>query len=187
MRGPAVLIAESFSARRSNRGSLVRVDKPRVSVLSLFVVLACATSSPERSEFEAISAQLDRTVAEAIEAWNTDGLVMEVVGDALFGRLGQGETQESRVEIRAGERVAISGVCSDACRDLDLFLFTEAGEHLAADERADSQPFLVVEVDRDGSYLLIVQMVRCLLEECEYGVQVFGILSEPRTQPTQRR
>ncbi|MGA7935472.1 MAG: hypothetical protein WCA35_18115, partial [Kovacikia sp.] len=66
------------------------------------------------------------------------------------------------------------GVCDRDCRDLDLRLYDENGNLVAADTSSDDTPFVSLTPRWSGQFYLRVDMANCRANYCYYGVGVFG-------------
>jgi hypothetical protein len=67
----------------------------------------------------------------------------------------------------------IAGVCDGDCRDLDLVLYDENDNVIAADRDPDAEPVLTLRAGLNGRYYVEAVMVSCSVEPCFYAVQVF--------------
>ncbi|KAB8334644.1 hypothetical protein SD80_009830 [Scytonema tolypothrichoides VB-61278] len=78
------------------------------------------------------------------------------------------------INLRAGEQYGIIGVCDEDCQDLDITLYNDRGQVIAADTDDDDIPAVSVTPTRSGTYRVKVDLPSCNSAMCYYGVGVFG-------------
>jgi len=135
-----------------------------------FLALAAAAlllAAPARAQEDLIATQLDSaTVLMA-------GSGYQPLSDVVRGTLPAGEDEEFPVELRAGVRYVILGVCDGGCSDVDLVLVDAAGGEAGADRELDDVPVVSFQAPADGRYVVKVEMATCGTGNCGYGVRVY--------------
>lgn len=97
-----------------------------------------------------------------------------VLGVFQTGGLAQGAAGSHTVNLTAGMRYAIIGVCDQDCSDVDLALTSPSGASVASDYALDDHPTLRFVAPMTGTYALRVSMATCRVAPCYYGVQLYG-------------
>ena len=95
-------------------------------------------------------------------------------GEPLMGVLNGKATDTKTVDLQAGVRYAIVGVCDENCPDIDLRIWGPAGAKLAEDVQQNNTPILEFTAPAAGHYRLTVEMVTCSANPCAWGVQVLA-------------
>ncbi len=95
-------------------------------------------------------------------------------GEARMGVLNGGRQAPEFLELRAGVRYAIVGVCDENCPDLDLRIFGPNLAKIAEDVQQNATPTLEFTAPAAGRYRLSVEMVSCNANPCAWGVQVLA-------------
>lgn len=90
------------------------------------------------------------------------------------GALAQNATDSYSLQLEAGKRYGIVGVCDNDCRDLDLELSNSSGQVLKRDVENDDMPVIVFEPTTTGRYSLKVAMANCQNSPCRFGVSVYS-------------
>lgn len=90
------------------------------------------------------------------------------------GALAQNASDSYTLQLTAGRRYGIVGVCDNDCRDLDLVLSNSAGQVLKRDVENDDLPVIFFEPPSSGSYSLRVVMANCQRGPCRFGVSVYS-------------
>lgn len=67
----------------------------------------------------------------------------------------------------------IAGICDSDCRDLDLVLYDDNDNVIAADREPDAEPVLTLRAGLTGRYYIEAVMASCSVDPCFYAVQVF--------------
>jgi len=141
----------------------------KLPVIALATVgAALLFAAPAHAQPEIIRTQLD----SAAVLMGNEGFSLQ--DDIVTGDLGEGEDEEFELELEAGKTYIIVGVCDGDCSDLDMALTTTDGEEVDSDYATDDVPMVMVEVARNATYHLKVQMVTCSVEPCSFGVSVFA-------------
>ena len=70
-------------------------------------------------------------------------------------------------------RYVVAGRCDGDCADLDLRLTTSSGAVVDNDQLPDSHPEVSVRPSRTRNYSVEVEMYRCRVEPCYYGIALF--------------
>jgi hypothetical protein len=138
----------------------------KISTLLLAAGAALLLASPARAQAELITAQL----AQVDSVLTTQGLTAP--GEAVRGTLPASSDEEFQVQLTAGLRYLIVGVCDGGCGDLDLTLTDGAGRTVAEDKALDDLPVMAVQ-GLDGTFTVKVEMITCTTEQCHFGVRVF--------------
>jgi hypothetical protein len=93
--------------------------------------------------------------------------------DVSCGALKEGEAHWLDVTVAPEGRVALAAFCDQDCTDVDLRLF-RGSRAVARDTLSDDVP--VVEIQGTGRtvrYRLEVDMFRCSVEPCRFGVALY--------------
>jgi hypothetical protein len=95
-------------------------------------------------------------------------------GEPLMGVLNGGKTDSKNIDLQAGVRYAIVGVCDENCPDIDLRIFGPTAAKIAEDVQQNATPTLEFTAPAAGRYRLAVEMVTCSANPCAWGVQVLA-------------
>lgn len=97
-------------------------------------------------------------------------------GEPLMGVLNGGKTENRTVDLQAGVRYAIVGVCDASCTDIDLRIFGPGpgGAKVAEDVQQNATPTLEFTAPTAGRYRVSIEMVSCSEAPCAWGVQVLA-------------
>jgi hypothetical protein len=99
---------------------------------------------------------------------------MQRLGNPLVGSLNANGTATLQVNLNAGRRYRLFGVCDNDCSDMDLRLIDPSGQTVAEDVETDDVPIVAHTAQRTGSYRVQVIMARCSVSPCRYGVSLYG-------------
>jgi hypothetical protein len=88
------------------------------------------------------------------------------------GVLRPGQWASQRLTLRSGHEYQIIGMCDENCADLDMSLYTSAGELLSTDSAPDDVPLLVYSPPATGEYVVRINMRECAREACVFGTHV---------------
>jgi hypothetical protein len=99
---------------------------------------------------------------------------MQRLGNPLVGSINASSSTTLQVNLNAGRRYRLFGVCDNDCTDLDLRLIDPSGQTVAEDVEADDVPIVALTAQRTGSYHVQVMMARCSASPCRYGVSLYG-------------
>jgi len=121
----------------------------------------------------------DQWTATVLRQLSTvDGLArnegMSRLGNPLVGSIAASSSTTLQVNLNAGRRYRLFGVCDNDCSDLDLTLVDPSGTTVAQDVETDDVPIVVHTAQRTGSYRVRVTMARCSVSPCRYGVSLYG-------------
>ena len=107
------------------------------------------------------------------------------VGDPRRGALGTDQAVRIPLTLQAGLEYRIVGVCDIDCFDLDLVLWDQDDNQLAADFMEDDVPVLALIPASTEAFALEVAMVACDLEPCAFQVGVYarGEVTGPEEAP----
>lgn len=93
----------------------------------------------------------------------------------MVGMLPSGGTVVLEVNLRAGVRYTVVGVCDADCVDLDLRAHSPGGETvLGEDVNTDDVPVVTFVAPADGPHPVTVVMSDCGAELCYFGVRVLA-------------
>jgi hypothetical protein len=95
-------------------------------------------------------------------------------GEPLIGVLNGRATDSKTVDLQAGVRYTIVGVCDENCADIDLRIWGPSAAKLAEDVQPNNTPTLEFTAPAAGRYRLAVEMVTCTANPCAWGVQVLA-------------
>ena len=95
------------------------------------------------------------------------------VAPPTTGWLDDGESARFTVWLTGGERYAVAAACDRDCSDLDLQLFSPAGDEVDRDFLSDDEPLVFAAPSTSGRYTVRVSMASCSREPCEYYAGVF--------------
>lgn len=90
------------------------------------------------------------------------------------GALNDGGSEYVGVTLNAGREYLMVGVCDGDCSDMDLRLFSPAGNEIARDVAVDDTPVLQFVAPSSGSYRVRVEMADCNVNPCYYGVALYA-------------
>jgi hypothetical protein len=99
---------------------------------------------------------------------------MARLGNPLVGSINANASTSLQVNLTAGRRYRLFGVCDNDCSDLDLRLVDPSGTTVAEDVDTDDVPIVAHTAQRSGSYRVQVIMARCSASPCRYGVSLYG-------------
>jgi hypothetical protein len=120
--------------------------------------------------------QWTQTVLRQLSA--VDGIArnegMTRLGNPLVGSINARGVTTLQMNLQAGRRYRLFGVCDNDCSDLDLRLVDPAGNAVAEDVAADDVPIVAHTAQRTGSYQVRVIMTACSVSPCRYGVSLYG-------------
>jgi hypothetical protein len=95
-------------------------------------------------------------------------------GEPLMGVLNGKATDNKTVDLQAGVRYTVVGVCDENCPDIDMRIWGPSGAKLAEDVQQNNTPILEFTAPAAGRYRLSVEMVSCSANPCAWGVQVLA-------------
>lgn len=127
---------------------------------AVVLLLAVAADAQTRAIFQRISASL-------VSGGYTR------VGTPTTGWLDEGEAARFTVWLTGGERYAIAAACDRDCSDVDLQLFSPAGDEVDRDFLSDDEPMVFAAPYVSGRYTVRVSMASCSVDPCEYYAGVF--------------
>ncbi len=156
---------------------------PARVVAALFFAIAAA-NTPVGAQ--AGSAEdVTRQMAGVLEVFTGHGL--RQVGAPFTGTLNDDAQALHRVQLTAGVRYAVAGVCDNDCTDFDLQLSDAGGNAVAADVEADDTPVVTFTPARSGVFTVRGVMASCSQEPCYYGIGVYGGASSAAAAATPAR
>jgi len=103
-------------------------------------------------------------------------------GMDLSGALSASETEGRAVHLEAGRDYSFLGACDNACGDIDLELYDAAGNEVDSDLEYDDVPIVTVTPEQSGEFRVVIGVVDCSTENCQYAVRV---LSRPAREPAE--
>lgn len=89
------------------------------------------------------------------------------------GSLGNRERKVTEVDLEAGEKYLVVGLCDENCLDIDLEVRDGEGFELASDTLDDAVPIFVVQPDKAGRHLMGTKMIACKSELCIFTVGIY--------------
>ena len=137
------------------------------AVAVVWVACMSATVPPAASQVRLVDALIGDTTT-----------VFEEEGFAPYdsrrsGELGLGGVAREEIDLQAGARYGVVGVCDVGCSDLDLRLLDPAGTNVGEDNAGDDSPILLVTPAAAGVFTVEVSMIRCAATSCGWAVQVY--------------
>jgi hypothetical protein len=148
---------------------------------SILIVLAALAALPlaaadarAQSTRDDISQLLRRATGQAREkGYAAEARVFD--SRAMIGMLPRTGSVVLEVNLRAGVRYTIVGVCDADCADLDLRAHSPDG-HAVLDEdvSTDDVPLLTFTATETGPHPLAVIMSECRADLCYFGVKVLA-------------
>lgn len=96
------------------------------------------------------------------------------MGSPTTGTLNDDADESILVNLTAGTRYAVAGVCDQDCSDVDLQVFSSDGSKIGEDMETDDKPVVIFTAAYSGQYRVKVLMPTCSTSPCYYGVQVFA-------------
>jgi hypothetical protein len=115
--------------------------------------------------------QITNQLTRAASAISGQGYVADRA--PVMGSLNDDANEGVLIQLNAGARYAILGVCDNDCTDVDLRIFDPMGNQLDQDLEVDDTPVLEFVASSSGQYRVQVLMATCNQNPCYYGVQVF--------------
>lgn len=100
-----------------------------------------------------------------------------------------GATAQTSLQVQAGMRYTLAGVCDDDCTDLDLRVL-DGSYVVAQDVQTDAHARLELTPAQDGTLVVEVIMAACSVAPCRYGVGVYEtppLAAIQATRPPRRR
>ncbi len=116
--------------------------------------------------------QVARLLDRAASMATSNG--MRRTHEPYIGSLRSGANTSHGIELNAGTRYQLVGVCDNDCSDLDLRLYDSRGRMVAEDVLTDDTPVLSVTPRFGGTYTVRVIMTSCSSDPCRYGLGVYG-------------
>jgi hypothetical protein len=144
------------------------MKRPLVPAL-LALALGCGfatTATAQASYQQQIRAALRTAAGRARGA--------QPAGEPLMGVLNGKATESKTVDLQAGVRYTVVGVCDENCPDIDMRIWGPNGAKLAEDVQQNNTPILEFTAPAAGRYRLAVEMVTCSANPCAWGVQVLA-------------
>ena len=88
-------------------------------------------------------------------------------------RMTAGTTASVFLDVPVESPIRIMGDCDTDCVDLDLAVYSSAGENLGSDVLIDNYPIVNVDSGEDGRLEIIFNMVDCQASYCYAAYSVF--------------
>jgi hypothetical protein len=120
------------------------------------------------------SSSFDQQVMSQLDTMESNASGMSRLFRSPIFRLNEGATQDYPIDMRAGQRYMIGGVCDDDCPDLDIKLIDPSGNEVAEDTATDSLPMVNHSPTKSGTYRVRVVMYDCNTAPCSAGLTVMG-------------
>ena len=134
-----------------------------VGIAMLFTVNSYAQYSDQ------VKGQLD-----IIKTYLSDEADVTKTHSYLIDRIGEGEKDSATLTLRRGWTYMLVGVCDNDCTDVDIKVYDEDGDQVAADSDLSDVSAVTVEPRFTGEYRVQIEMYKCSIDPCYYGVGVFG-------------
>jgi hypothetical protein len=136
---------------------------------ALLLGLAAPAAAQNQQYINAVRVQLERAGAHVRQRGFTP------LAGLSYGTLNAGARDTRPLELTAGVRYVVIGMCDQDCSDLDLRLYGSPPDtaQIAQDVQTDDRPLLELTAPRTGTYRLMVMMASCRQSPCYWGVQVF--------------
>lgn len=141
----------------------------RQALLALAIVAVAASEVVAQNQYQQQIAQQFVTWAPRFAQ---QGLSPQ--GTPTTGNLNDDADESILVNLTAGTRYAIAGVCDQDCTDVDLQIFSSDGTKIGEDVAVDDKPVVVFTAGYTGQYRVKVLMATCSTNPCYYGVQIFS-------------
>ena len=116
--------------------------------------------------------QITRQLTNAAGAVSGQGYVADRA--PVMGSLNDDARESVLIDLNAGVRYAILGVCDNDCTDVDLRVQDPMGNMVGEDLATDDTPVVEFTSGATGQYRVTVMMATCNTNPCYYGVQVFA-------------
>jgi hypothetical protein len=140
----------------------------RSALLVSGIAVAVTTVAAAQNTYQQ---QITNQLTRAATAISGQGYVADRA--PIMGSLNDDANEGVLVQLNAGVRYAILGVCDNDCTDVDLRIFDPMGNQLDQDLEVDDTPVLEFVASSSGQYRIQVLMATCNANPCYYGVQVF--------------
>jgi hypothetical protein len=145
----------------------------KAPILTAFLTLALGCALATEATAQASYQQQIRTALRS--AAGRVGLRnAREAGEPLMGAQNSGKTESRNLDLQAGVRYAVVGVCDASCTDIDLRIFGPTGTKVAEDVQQNATPTLEFTAPTTGRYRLAIEMVSCGEAPCAWGVQVLA-------------
>ena len=131
------------------------------------LALLLATSANAQ---DASSQQVTRIIDAAAQSYVAKGYRAD--SPVRTGALGEGSSERVTFHASGGGTTSIIGVCDTSCSNLDLILYDSNGNIVDKDVLSDDSP-IVVRSGGEANVTLEVQMVKCAMSSCRYGLRAF--------------
>lgn len=139
---------------------------------ALLALVAAATVSTEAAAQNQYQQQITQQFTNWAPRFAQQGFQMQ--GTAFTGSLNDDADESILINLQAGTRYAIAGVCDQDCSDVDLQVFSSDGTKIGEDLQTDDKPVVIFNAGYSGQYRVKVLMATCSTNPCYYGVQVFA-------------
>ena len=133
-------------------------------------VLAAAVATQATAQ-NTYQQQIIRQLTTAASAVQSQGYTADRA--PVMGSLNDDAQEGVLLQLTAGMRYAILGVCDNDCSDVDLRVYDPLGNMLGEDILVDDRPVVEFVAPSSGQYRANVIMATCNTNPCYYGVQVY--------------
>ena len=96
------------------------------------------------------------------------------VENYVVGKLDEDQSDTWTFVLAGGNDYTIIGVCDEDCGDIDLTLLDDRGDVIDEDVLEDSYPIVSASPRRDAAYTIDVDMYKCDVEPCYFGMAIFS-------------
>jgi hypothetical protein len=134
-------------------------------------VLAAAVATQAAAQ-NTYQQQIIRQLTSAATAVQSQGYAADRA--PVMGSLNDDAQEGVLLQLAAGGRFAILGVCDNDCTDVDLRVYDPMGNMLGEDIAVDDHPVVEFVAPSTGQYRVNVIMATCNTNPCYYGVQVYA-------------
>ncbi len=138
------------------------------SIVAAALIAGVAAAPASAQQYQL---QLHREVDRVAAALKDSGFAP--AGPLTYGTLDQNSRDARPLELAAGARYIIAGVCDQDCTSLVLTLADPSGAAAGTGGGTASRPTIEVPAAAHGTYRLTVEMRGCRQSPCYWGAQLF--------------
>jgi hypothetical protein len=141
-----------------------------IALAALAALPSATRAQPTRDD---VSQLLTRAAGEAREkGYASEARVFDSRG--MIGMLPRTGSVVLEVNLRAGVRYTVVGVCDADCADLDLRAHAPDGQAVLDEDVSTDVPLLTFTAPETGPHPLAVIMTECRTAPCYFGVKVLA-------------
>ncbi|WP_018631867.1 hypothetical protein [Neomegalonema perideroedes] len=138
-----------------------------VVILSAVLSASGAFGQPARSAPQEVGPRLDMVAAQLA------GGGYRELPPRKGGALDHRRSERLNLNLEAGRRYAVAVVCDAFCRDVDLEIFDQTNNRLAADMQAGPAAVVEFRPRWSGPVSVRVRLYDCQASVCAYGLGAF--------------